>query len=305
MGGRWISGVVALAGVTGGCDRVFGLDRGIDAPPGPGEAAIDAPPPEVCTYANQSKVQFDSAAVVPLHDFAADGTIATVSGFITNAMGTQSRTGAVLDASGTWRFDQSRDGGLGGYLGVRPVIGDPTRAYGLAIVTTTNYVFELGLQGTTWTEGSKHPLLQNERVGNVRALAGTKVFVTTQHPVQGDPDTFLKLRVADGTAWDEQDRMAAINTAQIPDLGVLTRDGLTLIYSARPRGTLDFDLFISRRTDLEASFPVGEPITALNTTTSDEVEPWIEDSCGVLYFRRGPTYFSGIAQVSEIWRATP
>jgi hypothetical protein len=126
---------------------------------------------------------------------------------------------------------------------------------------TKPYVVDFQLGTSSWEQVAMRPIEINERIGNARDVGGDRYFVITQKPVALDPYTYLKLRVLAGNgSWDVQDRMAAINAAQIPDLGVLTRDGLTLISSAVVRGVnTNYDLYVSSRTTIDDAFPVGAP----------------------------------------------
>ncbi len=297
MRGAWIVVVATLAG----CDVVYGLsgraDAAVDAAP-----PIDAVVPEQCSFGSPTQVVFASN-VEPLHDFADDGAgHGFVSAFVTESSITTSRTTAILPEKSTWIHDLTVRDGVGGFTGVRPD-PDPSQIYGLVNITTTNFLARFQLDTSGWSMMDMNPIDQRERVGNYRVLDGKRVYVTTQRPVIGDPSTRLILRVRDGASWNEEDKMAAINVAQIPDLGVITRDGLTLIYSARKRTELQFDLYISVRATLDDQFPVGTIIDQLSTDAS-EVEPWMSGGCDRLYFRRGRTFFDEVGERSSIFVAT-
>lgn len=69
---------------------------------------------------------------------------------------------------------------------------------------------------------------------------------------------------------------------------------LVLVYAATPVGaTTGSDLYVSEMQ--QGRFPVGEPLTSLNTE-AEEVEPWISEDCRTLHFRRGDTVFATVAQ---------
>lgn len=298
MRGAWISVVVTVTG----CDVVYGLSGRADAaPPTADASAIDAAMPEQCAFGAPVQLEF-GANVQPLHDFADDGSgRAFISAFITETI-TQSRSGALLD-TGTWVHDLSARDTVGGFTGVRPEPTDPMQMYGLVTMTVTNYLARWQLESSGWEIVDMRAIDERERVGNGRVLDGKRVYVTTQKPISLDPGTRMVLRILDGESWNEEDRMAAINAAQIPDLGVLTRDGLTLIYSARIRSELQFDLYMSTRPSLADNFPIGTKLDAPNTDAS-EVEPWISGACDRLYFRRGPTFFGEVGQLSSIFVTT-
>lgn len=298
--------VLSCVVLVTGCDVVFGLtdrDAAVDARADSAGSADDAmTPPEQCAFSVAAQLAFASN-ITPMHDFADDGAgRAFVMGFVTELSGTVPRHMGVLLEKGVWTHDQTSRDQVGGFDGVRPD-GDPQHIYAVENISAYRYVshYELGTAG--WTSTGMQRIDDRERVGNSRVLGGKRVYVMTQKPSAIDQRTRMVLRVLDGASWNVEDRMSAINTAQIPDLGVLARDGLTLVYSARDLSASQYDLYVSTRPTLDDNFPVGTAIPGLNTIDADEVEPWFSGACDELYFRRGATFFDGAAQPSTIWHA--
>jgi hypothetical protein len=68
--------------------------------------------------------------------------------------------------------------------------------------------------------------------------------------------------------------------------GVQAQGGLVLVYSAVNAASGDVDLFASSRADRNTDFAPGLPFDSSIDTAMDEVEPWVNDTCSNVYFRR-------------------
>jgi hypothetical protein len=83
--------------------------------------------------------------------------------------------------------------------------------------------------------------------------------------------------------WGAPASVASVDTANLDDDGYLTDDGLTLYFSSdRLSGTQD--LFVTQRASGSAPFAAPLPLTALNTATYDERDPWVSADQHEIYF---------------------
>jgi hypothetical protein len=286
---------IALAG----CDLVFRLDTlqpqdGASA----GDDSIgngDGTVVETCAYM-ASPSQLVVTGVTPYRDLSVVGETAMVYGIV----GTTLRYGALLSNAGQLTYDPGDADLVSVGWSQAHLVPDPapsplldaSKAIGGGMVGVSRYHLEAGVGWVEDAPTASALVLTDatERFGNARDIAGTRYYVTTRRKNMLDPDTILALRTYDlshSPTLGTDAKMADINTAQIPDLGVITRDGLTLIYSARSFAVVNYDLFVSHRTTLTEPFPIGTPLDALNTANEDEREPWIDATCDRLYFRRG------------------
>jgi hypothetical protein len=85
------------------------------------------------------------------------------------------------------------------------------------------------------------------------------------------------------SSWSTPVAIASVDTANLDDDGFLTDDGLRLYFSSdRLSGTQD--LFETERTDPAGAFATPRPLTALNTDTYAERDPWVSPDGHEIYF---------------------
>jgi hypothetical protein len=114
-----------------------------------------------------------------------------------------------------------------------------------------------------------------------------------------DLDTTLAIavKIPGLESWVEEESGGRLSTDainQVHDVEdsvlALGRDGRpAIIYSAGAKNRRSKDLFVAEKHG--SKFLVGEQILEVNTEAEDEVEPWTNPDCTVLYFRRGETIF--------------
>lgn len=94
--------------------------------------------------------------------------------------------------------------------------------------------------------------------------------------------------------WNEDaNRTAPINNDRkaVPGRGVITSDTFILVYSVK-YGNGSYDIYASRRDDNTKQWGLGRPVMGkVNTSKSDEVDPWINGDCSTLYFSRDGTIY--------------
>jgi len=121
-------------------------------------------------------------------------------------------------------------------------------------------------------------------------------FSNRQSPGTPDFDAYVATRATRDESFGLPAPVAAVNTSMDERGGSLAADGLSLFfYSLRLNG---YDLYVSSRTNIAASFGAPTSLSTLNTNDYDQ-DPFITADSQFLYFTRTPS-----TGVSAIYRAS-
>jgi Tol biopolymer transport system component len=101
---------------------------------------------------------------------------------------------------------------------------------------------------------------------------------------KGDLDIYRSQRQNRSMPWSTPEHVAELSSASIDTDPVVATGELTLIMSStRSGGTGSYDLYESSRASLTSTWTTPQPLTAINTTSS-EFCPWLDPTRTVLYF---------------------
>ncbi|HEY4177523.1 MAG TPA: hypothetical protein VGM90_11840 [Kofleriaceae bacterium] len=304
-----INGLVAILAIAPACDSVFGLDTPNQSTPC---GVFDDPVP----------VPIDPRLVQPVRltfTHPGDGGLGVVNARLDD-MGLRRDLTVKWDGA-MWAYDDTRMNGFDELASqnLRHMTAtrfDENRMYGSLRLSSDGkwhvYAFARTLMGTTmkWAQDAdaKEVAISTGQDsypgGELVVLTGANDDRQRSVPVfryASASDFSWTTAIAErpagaDTSWSDafsggHSATELINAGQWSTGGSLIRlqvgpqkNANVLFYAARPRGTnIGSDLFVSL---LESGrYPVGTPIASVNSD-QDDVEPWVDDACTTLVFRR-------------------
>jgi Tol biopolymer transport system component len=161
------------------------------------------------------------------------------------------------------------------------------------------WLFTRTSRGAPWSGGVSLTELgsnANDTAGNMTEDQRTIVFTSAR---AGSSDIFLANRPASGGLFNAPVIQTALNTPFHEGSPHMTPDGLTVYFDSdrNAPGTVDLDIYVSRRTSRSEPFPAPMPVTEINTTMSEQ-DPWISPDGRRLLFS------SNRGGMNELWEAT-
>ncbi len=276
-----------------GCDLVIPLTEPSPAPCGP--------------YATVTAVAFDAALEDP-SDFsiAYDGVHGMVRARVhvpSNPTATFTGPVPIVDNAGTWTLDTTRFTGIntfgltGGHiLGDGTVFGwiDHVASGTLPKLDRYRFVNQWGIDGAPESSMLETDFSKNLRPGNEIVLpvdGGQLRFFVEIKADYDDPTKRKQIVIRQkfvGDPWintAQADKIA--NTERLdPSAAVMNLEHDVLVYAARESGGKS-RLWAANRNKQKDEFEIGSPIPLDAEDDLDDTEPWIAQSCGTLYFRRG------------------
>jgi len=274
--------LVAALALLAGCDGVLGL---IDIHPPPDassfDASIDAPPGPCGAFAALQPVAF--GALTPYSDFSVDATEthATVM--------TSSKAQLLLLNAGVWNLDPTRNSLPSTITSPRianasEVFGTIPQPNGGPPLDLVEYIYSTSWGSPEYVDaGADFDALST---GYTKLDDGIEVVIAIERRAGSDSVLSLRSRFASWTVGTQSPISQAGNTSG----GALTSDGLTMVYAQAPSGmSTGSRLYVSRRIDLGAEFPVGTPVQLPGS--GEDVEPALAGDCSHLYFRRDQTIY--------------
>jgi hypothetical protein len=303
--------VAALLLVASGCDVAFPLE---------------APPITACgIYAEPVAVEFDPS-LQNLSQFSVDGSGTHGLVHAMNAATNREGLTPIVKMGEVWIFDLKLEMGL-------ELLETQTNA-GVKVANLTAkgelfggqqsaassdlevYHYKPDVPGTGWLA------VENEAVssragqsttpgGEIEVLDPNIMKLFRSIPVvhQDVPTLRRTIEIAfshpvdNPFSWVDQTQAGASVTAEInavhePTQGALARSPreggpLALVYAATPIGKTGSDLFVSEKHN--GTYPIGIRLAELSTS-ADEVEPFVNEDCSAIYFRRGDTIMMAVRE---------
>lgn len=284
--------------VVSGCDYVFSIDKHVLAPAPCGPYETVTP---VSIEGVTEPRQFSIRETDTEH-------IALVVGKDSNGV---TRPIPLMWSGSVWVPDPALQGALDNSLAGAnlspaepiPVLGSYTGATQPAMLAWGGTPQQLGRYfwtGTGWDQDKNQlPLTEPEyevRAGNVVVVAGTggpndrvRHTVVVELALEASLNNRVLLHANTAPSFTLSPKLS--RTLPLNELvsgigqAVLADDQAKLVYSATVANT-DRDLYASQQ-DGQRTFAEGGPVAGVNTR-DDEVEPWINETCSKLYFRRTP-----------------
>lgn len=99
----------------------------------------------------------------------------------------------------------------------------------------------------------------------------------------GNIDLFVSSRTSTDAAWRGPAAIAALNTANDEQDGVLADEGRALYYTQGGDPTVLKELVVARRPTVDAAFGPPTPLVEINSAM-DELDPWVADDERTIYF---------------------
>jgi hypothetical protein len=277
--------LVGLA-LLAGCNGVLGL---VDIHPTPDaqkfDGGLDTQVGPCGEFTTLASIPF--GALTPYSDFSVDAT-ETHATIMTNDGGKPVAHLLLLNA-GVWILDPTSDS-LPSTM-TSPRIANATEVFGT--IPQPNGIPPLDLVEYNYSGSWGLPVYVESGpdydalpTGYRKLDNGLEVVVEVERRAGANNVLFLLTRLATWTIGTQN----PISQAGNPGGGALTSDGLTMVYAQSPFGmTTGSRLYVSRRTDTAAEFPVGTLVQL--PSTGEDVEPALAGDCSHLYFRRDTTIY--------------